>query len=120
MLIDESEPFYLESSKEIFIQNDKIYICLNNEQSIKILERSSGILLKTIDIDLENCILQVNALSKILAVNRINKKLLLYEENGKLICENELINIQNISSFFITNENLLVVNDFPNRVLYVF
>jgi hypothetical protein len=119
-LIDESEPFYLESSKEIIIQNDKIYICLNNEKSIKILERSSGLLLKTIDIDLENCILQVNSLSKILAVNRINKKLLLYDENGKLICENELINIQNISSFFITNENLLVVNDFPNRILYVF
>ena len=119
-LIDESESFYLEASKEIFIQNDKIYVRLNNEKSIKILERGSGLLLKTIEVDLENSILQINKLSKIIVANRLTKKLSLYDENGKLICENELSNIQNISTFFITSENLFVINDFPNRVLYVF
>ena len=119
-LIDESEPFYLESAKEIFIQNDKIYLRLNNDKSIKILERSSGILLKTIEIDLENSILQVNRLSKIVLANRITKKLSIFDENGKLVSENELNTIQNISAFLITSDNIFIFNDFPSRTVYVF
>ena len=119
-LIDENEPFYLESAKEMLIQNDKIYLRLNNDKFIRVLDRCSGVLLKTIEIELENCSLQVNKLEKIVLVNRLEKKLLIYDENGKLVCENELINIQNVSSFFITNENLFVVNDFLAKQIYVF
>ena len=112
--------FYFEDAKEIFIQNNKIYLRHSNDKLIKILDEQTGFLLKNIEINLDNCFLQVNKLSKIVVINRLKKKLIVFDEYGKLVCENELINIQNVSSFCITSENFYIINDFPSKMTYVF
>jgi hypothetical protein len=119
-LVDENEPYYFEDAKEIFIQNNKIYLRHSNDKLIKILDEQTGFLLKNIEINLDNCFLQVNKLSKIVVINRLKKKLIVFDEYGKLVCENELINIQNVSSFCITSENFYIINDFPSKMTYVF
>jgi hypothetical protein len=117
--LDSSEPFYMPNVTQIYVRNEKLYVRDYENIFIKVLDLNKGNLIKIININLLDCLLHIDSIGRIIVINQDSKILYIFDESSKILFEYDLTFIQNITSFCITDNGHLLINDAQNKDLHV-
>ena len=118
--IDSTEPFYMPNVSQVFVRNEILYVRDIENIFIKVLDLNKGNLIKLININLIDCLLHIDSIGRIIVINQDSKILYIFDESSKIQFEFDLTFIQTISSFCITDNGHLLINDSLLKILFIF
>ena len=117
--LDSSSTYFMSIVTQIFVRNEKLYARDQKNAYIKVFELHTGILLKIIDINLLDCLLHIDSIERIIVINQDSKILYIFDELANILFEYDLTFIHTISSFCVTYNGHLLLNDTESKILHV-
>jgi hypothetical protein len=116
---NEDEPFYIPNLSQIFIRDEHLYVRDHENIDIKVFDLNEGYFIKKIEINLLDCLLHIDSIGNIIVINQDSKILCLFNELAQILFEYDLTFIENITSFCITDNGYLLINDSSRKVLHI-
>jgi hypothetical protein len=117
--LDPFQGYYMPNVIQIYIRNEKLYVRDGENVFLKVFELNNGSLIKVINVNLVDCLLHIDSIERIIVINQDSKILYIFDEFGKISFEYDLTFIQTITSFCITYNGHLLINDAVGKVMYV-
>ena len=117
--IDSNGPFYLPNIAQVYVRSEKLYVRDHENMLIKVLDLKKGNLIKSIKINLLDCLLHIDSIGRIIVINQDSKILYIFDESSRIQFEYDLTFIQNITSFCVIDNGHLLINDALNKILHV-
>ena len=117
--LNEDKPFYIPNLSQIFIRDEHLYVTDHENIDIKVFDLNEGNLIKKIVINLLDCLLHIDSIGKIIVINQDSKLLCIFNELAQILFEYDLTFIENITSFCITDNGYLLINDSSKKVLHI-
>jgi hypothetical protein len=116
---DSNKAFFMQNVTQIYVRNEKLYVRDGENVCLKVFELNNGSLIKVINVNLVDCLLHIDSIGRIIVINQDSKILYIFDEFGKILFEYDLTYIQTITSFCITNNGHLLINDAENKALHI-
>ena len=117
--LNQNEAYFMPNATQIFVRNEKLYIRDHDNIFIKVLDLYKGHLIKIININLLDCLLHIDSIGRIIVINQDCKILYIFNEYGQIQLEYDLTFIQDISSFCVTDNGHLLINDSDKKILHI-
>ena len=95
------------------------YIFVYKSKKMSLLDRFTGFKVKEFDIDLSYCLFKIMDDLNILTLNKKDKIIRSYSTSGELKDSIQIEVIENISSWFVTSEGGILVDDTIAQTVYL-
>jgi hypothetical protein len=117
---DQQTPYYIPNVTQIIVKDEKLYVRDTDSSLLKIYSTKNGALLRSLNVNLKDCLFYVDTFLSLIAVNTRLKSLSIHNENGELLFTYDLSFVKTISSFCIASSGRLLISDKIHKLLFIF
>jgi len=117
---DQQSPFCIPNVTQIIVKDEKLYVRDTENSLLNIYSTKNGDLIRSLHVNLNDCLFYVDTFLRLVAVNTRLKSLSIYNENGELLFTYDLSIVKTISSFCIASSGRLLICDKIHKLLFIF